>query len=81
MVVVDDTAIGANRVNAQDDKRKTYVYLTDEGREILNQEWQEYLEHNKMILTEMGEENAREYIHLLRLFVKINAELLNEKKG
>lgn len=70
-----------SRVNAQDDKRKTYVYLTDEGRDMLNQEWREYLEHNKMILTVMGEKNSREFIRLLRLFAEINAELLNEKKG
>lgn len=69
------------RRNATDDKRKTYISLTDAGRAILDDQWKNYVNHNKTVLTMMGEEEAREYVRLLKLFVMLSEDLQRKEKG
>ena len=70
-----------SRKNCLEDKRKTYVSLTDLGYKELNRQWKEYYMHNRDVLMQMGEDDAKEYIRLFKLYSQINAALLEEKKG
>ncbi len=69
------------RRNATEDKRKTYISLTDAGRAVLDSQWMDYFNHNKAVLTMMGEEDAHEYVRLQKIFVMLSDDLQRKEKG
>lgn len=68
------------RENATDDRRKVRVSITEEGRALNEERRREFYEHNKWVLGQMGEEDAKEYLRLLKLFIRINREFIEQQE-
>ena len=59
-------------------RRNILVTITDEGRERSRSDIQMIREHMFLILTEMGEQDAVEYVRLLKRFLEISSRVIGK---
>ena len=63
----------------KDDRRKVIVSITEEGKRIVLSERQEMRDRMVRILTELGEEDTREYIRIVERITKISDSIFSAK--
>lgn len=66
------------RIEDENDKRKIKVYITDLGRDYCFQKEQEVLAGLTMLLERLGENDAKEYIRIMKKISVIVEELEEE---
>lgn len=49
-----------------DDKRKVLVLLTEKGQEYIEKKYRTVMEQHELFLEQLGEDDAKEYIRLLK---------------
>lgn len=62
------------RVTCEEDKRKTIVHLTDEGKRVQENNERQFIEGVNLAVSRMGEEKYYEYLKLMKTFLDALAE-------
>lgn len=59
------------RIHDQDDRRKVFVEITDLGKQVANQKMSEVRQETTDLLNDLGEEDANEYLRIMRRIGKL----------
>lgn len=60
------------------DKRKVYIFLTQEGRSFIEEKHQEAIRHFERIFRKLGQEDSENYIRIMKRFYRIMEEEIRE---
>ncbi|MDO5423102.1 MAG: MarR family transcriptional regulator [Eubacteriales bacterium] len=59
------------RRNDAEDRRKVYISLTEEGKKTMMAHYNEFVSDFEEVFRELGEEDAKEYIRILKRLTEI----------
>ncbi len=65
---LDKKGLISRRIDS-DDRRRIIVELTDEGKNIAKEQWQQFMADTEHMLRSVGDEDAKEYVRILKKMV------------
>lgn len=68
------------RTRSKNDRRVTYVSFTKKGEELMNTARKSFDDYQYTVIARMGEENAREFLKYLNLFIDASHETSAEAR-
>ena len=67
------------RINDQEDKRVTYVTLTNEGEKIIVEAHKSFHEFSKTVIQKMGKQDLNDFVELFQKLLTIIEEEIKER--